>query len=124
MKTIDALLDYWKYRDKSILITTDLDISIDDLNVVVIKILSWLKLQYQRSSWIAEGRKTALKPLMVNTDYSWGTVLQKLVENESLFSDIFLLNDGKFDFSDTLSEDDKQAAIEKVNQCYNPQIHI
>ena len=124
MKTIDALLDYWKYRDKSILITTDLDISIDDLNVVVIKILSWLKLQYQRSSWIAEGRKTAFKPLMVNTDYSWGTVLRKLVENESLFSDFFSLNDDKFDFSDTLSEDDKQAAIEKVNQYYNPQIHI
>ncbi|MBP5555479.1 MAG: hypothetical protein J6X94_11500 [Lachnospiraceae bacterium] len=124
MKIIDALLDYWKYRDKSILITSDLEISIDDLNVVVVKILSWLKLQYQRSRWIAEGRKTSFKPLLVNVSYSWGAELKKLVENESLFSDYFSLNDGKFDFLDTLSEDDKNAAIEKVNQYYNPQIHI
>lgn len=47
MNIIDSLLDYMKYNDKKILITTDIKISNSELNVVVIKILSWLKLEHR-----------------------------------------------------------------------------
>ena len=52
MSIIDKLLIYLKYKDKEELITTDIKISDVELNVVVIKILSWLKLEYKRSIWM------------------------------------------------------------------------
>ena len=47
MSTIDELLKYMKKRDKSILITNN-QLSDYELNVVVVKILSWLKLEHKR----------------------------------------------------------------------------
>ena len=99
MSMIDELLSYMNNQDKKILITADIQMSIYELNVVVIEILSWLKLEHKRSVWIAEGRKNCLKPLAVDIKY------------------------GKFDFSDTVSEKEKKIAREKAYQNYNPQRH-
>jgi len=40
MNIVDNLLNYLKYKDKKMLITTDIQISSYELNVVAIKILS------------------------------------------------------------------------------------
>lgn len=123
MSIIDELLNYLKDRDKKILITTDIQISNSELNVVVVKILSWLKLEYKRSIWRAEGKKNCFKPLEVDVKYPWCINLYKLVEKEKLFYDYFSIKDGKFDFSETVSEEDKTIAREKVYENYSPQKH-
>ncbi|MDE7446248.1 MAG: hypothetical protein K2N15_11205, partial [Lachnospiraceae bacterium] len=106
------------------LMTTDIQISNYEMNVVVIMILSWLKLEHKRSLWKAEGKKICFKPLEVNMQYPWCANLYNLVEKEKLFHDYFSIKEGKFDFSDTVSEEDKAIAREKAYQNYNPQKHI
>lgn len=123
MSMIDELLSYMNNQEKKILITTDIQMSIYELNIVVIEILSWLKLEHKRSIWIAEGRKNCLKPLTVNIKYPWCANLYKLVEREKLFHDNFSIKDGKFDFSNKVSEEEKKTAREKAFQNYNPQRH-
>lgn len=123
MSMIDELLSYMNNQEKKILITTDIQMSIYELNIVVIEILSWLKLEHKRSIWIAEGRKNCLKPLTVNIKYPWCANLYKLVEREKLFHDNFSIKDGKFDFSNKVSEEEKKMAREKAFQNYNPQRH-
>lgn len=123
MNIVDNLLNYLKHKDKKMLITTDVQISSYELNVVVIKILSWLKLEHKRSLWIAEGKKNCFKPLDVDIHHPWGINLHKLIEKEKLFYEYFSIRDGKFDFSDTVSEEERAVAREKVYQNYNPQKH-
>ena len=123
MSTIDELLKYMKKRDKSILITNN-QLSDYELNVVVVKILSWLKLEHKRSIWIAQGKKTRFKSLEVDIRYPWCANLYQLVENEKLFHDYFSIKEGEFDFSDEVSEEEKVMAREKAYQNYNPQKHI
>lgn len=120
---VDKLLDYQKNKDKKVLMTTESQISDYELNVVVVKILSWLKLEHKRSILIDEGRKNCLKPLNIDTQYPWCANLYKLVDQEKLFREYFSIKDGKFDFSDKVSEEDRKIAREKVYQNYNPQKH-
>lgn len=124
MSVVDRLLNYFKEQDKKILITTDIQISKYELNVVVIQILSWLKLEHKRGIWMAEGRRNCFKPLDVDIKYPWCANLYKLVEKEKLFHDNFWIKDGKFDFSDMVSEEEREKAREKVYQNYNPQRNI
>lgn len=123
MNIVDNLLNYLNDKDKTVLITTDIQISSYELNVVVIKILSWLKLEYKRSLWIAEGKKSCYKPLDVDIHHSWGTNLHRLIEKEKVFYEFFSIKDGKFDFLDTITEEERAIAREKAYQNYNPQKH-
>ena len=124
MILIDELLHYYETKDRKILITTDLQISNADLHKVVIQILSWLRLEQKRTLWIAEGRKNCLKPLEIDIRYLWCANLSTLVDNEKLFYDTFSIKDGKFDFLDTVSEEEREMAREKVYQNYIPSRHI
>lgn len=124
MSMIDELLYYYETKYRKILITTDLQISNTDLHVVVIKILSWLRLEYKRTLWIAEGKKTCLKPLDIDIRYPWCANLSTLVDKEKLFHDSFSIKDGKFDFSDAVSVEDRTAAREKVYRNYMPAKHV
>lgn len=123
MSIIDELFKYLQSQDKKVLLTTDIQISNSELNVVVIKILSWLKLEHKRSIWIAQGKKNCFKPLEVDIQYPWCANLYKLVEQEKLFYDNFSIKEGKFDFSDIVSEEDRAVAREAVYRNYNPQKH-
>lgn len=124
MILIDNLLHYFETKDRKILITTELRMDNKDLHVVVIKILSWLRLEHKRTLWIAEGRKTCLKPLDIDMRYPWCVDLGILVDNEKLFHDTFSIKDGKLDFSDEVSEEDRKMAREKVYQNHIPQKHV
>ena len=123
MDIIDKMFKYFSSQDKEALLTTDIQISKCELNVVVINILSWLKLEHKRTIWIVQGRKNCLKPLEVDRRYPWCANLYKLVEQEPLFHDSFSIYEGKFDFSDAVSEEDKEAARETVYRNYNPKKH-
>ena len=56
--------------------------------------------------------------------FPWCANLYQLVENEKLFHDYFSIKEGKFDFADEVSEEEKIMAREKAYQNYNPQKHI
>ena len=123
MDIIDKMFKYFSSQDKEALLTTDIQISNYELNVVVVKILSWLKLEHKRTIWIAQGRKNCLKPLEVDRRYPWCANLYKLVEQEPLFHDSFSIYEGKFDFSYAVPEEDRAAVRETVYRNYNPKKH-
>ena len=111
-------------KDRKILITTELQMDNKDLHVVVIKRLSWLRLEHKRTLWIAEGRKTCLKPLDIDMRYPWCVDLGIHIDNEKLFYDTFSIKDRKFDFSDAVSEADRKKKKKKVYQNHIPKKHV
>ena len=119
MDIVAAMLKYMEVKDKRILVK---NIQISDYELtVVVKILSWLKLEHKRSIWISQGKRNRFKPLEVDMRYPWCANLYKLVENESLFQDCFLIKNSKFGFLDSVSEEDRRKARERAYQNYNPQ---
>ena len=119
MDIVGAMLKYMEVKDKRILVK---NIQISDYELtVVVKILSWLKLEHKRSIWISQGKRNRFKPLEVDMRYPWCANLYKLVENESLFQDCFFIKNSKFGFLDSVSEEDRRKAREKAYQNYNPQ---
>lgn len=121
MDIIDLLLQYRKSNDIKFLITSDIEINKEDLNVIVIEILAWLKLEHKRSMWILEGKKTCLKPLKINMQYSWCVNLGQLIKKEKIFRDYFLIKNGNLDFSDSITEHEREAMREKAYINYNPE---
>lgn len=120
MDIVGAMLKYMEVKDKRILVK-NIQISDYELTVVVVKILSWLKLEHKRSIWISQGKRNRFKPLEIDMRYPWCANLYKLVENESLFQDCFLIKNSKFGFLDSVSEEDRRKARERAYQNYNPQ---
>ena len=120
MDIVGAMLKYMEVKDKRILVK-NIQISDYELTVVVVKILSWLKLEHKRSIWISQGKRNRFKPLEIDMRYPWCANLYKLVENESLFQDCFFIKNSKFVFLDSVSEEDRRKAREKAYQNYNPQ---
>ena len=119
MDIVAAMLKYMEVKDKRILVK---NIQISDYELtVVVKILSWLKLEHKRSIWISQGKRNRFKPLEIDMRYPWCANLYKLVENESLFQDCFLIKNSKFGFLDSVSEEDRRKARERAYQNYNPQ---
>ena len=120
MDIVGAMLKYMEVKDKRILVK-NIQISDYELTVVVVKILSWLKLEHKRSIWISQGKRNRFKPLEIDMRYPWCANLYKLVENESLFQDCFFIKNSKFGFLDSVSEEDRRKARERAYQNYNPQ---
>lgn len=123
MDLVDVMLQYRVTGNKGLLITSDLEIDKQNLNVIVVKILSWLKLEHKRSMWISDGRKTCLKPLLLDIQYPWCRGLYTLVEREPLFQNNFSIKNGRFDFSALVSEQDRIIIREKAYENYNPKKH-
>ena len=121
MDIVDQLLDYRKSSDKKLLITSDINIAQENLNVIVIEILAWLRLEYKRYIWVKEGKKTSLKPLKVKMQYSWCVDLCQLVAKERTFQKYFKIENGNLYFSDAITEQQKNEAREKAYKYYNPQ---
>lgn len=120
MHVIDKMTEYMEKRKKEILISADSELSEYELGVIIVNILWWLKSEYKRSIRVSQGEDTCYMPLMIDTKYPWCANLKMLTETEALFQDHFLIEDGKFDFLDTVSEEDKAAAREKAYYNYDP----
>ena len=68
------------------------DISMMTLICIITDVLAWLRLEYKRERWIAEGRKISMRPLSLDDNYPWCQVLKVLVEEEELFKNNFIIN--------------------------------
>lgn len=114
MDIIDRMIQYASERDNSILLTDSSIMSVKDLSGVVIRILSWLRLEHRVWLWISQGMEGEYKLLEVNPRDSWYGNLKILLEQNEAFGSSFAIKDGKFGFSDSVSEKDRMIAREKV----------
>ena len=123
MNIVELLIEFRNTQEKNILGDVDW-IAQDNLNVIAIEILSWLRLERKREMWIEEGRKTSQKPMNLKTEYPWCSDLIKLLQKESPLSDYFCVNGSQFDFKKEISEDTIHELRCLAYEKYNPQLII
>ncbi|MDE6759163.1 MAG: hypothetical protein K2J90_00620 [Lachnospiraceae bacterium] len=124
MDIVDSFLRYIETRNRKLLITSDVEIEPKNLIVITVDILAWLKLEHKRTLWMAEGKKTCLKPLKLDMQCSWCLDLNQLVEKEREFQLYFKIENGYLNFSDHVTEVEREALREKAFQNYNPPKHV
>ncbi len=96
----------------------------EELNVIAIEILSWLKLQRKRELWIEQGRKTSLKPMELNMSFSWCKTLVGLLEKDNVFSEVFSVDGDSLNFREDISEEIIHEMRVAADEKYNPQMII
>ncbi len=119
---VDRLLYYMETRNRKLLITSDMEMEPSNLAVITIEILAWLKLEHKRTMWMAEGKKTCLKPFKLK-QCPWCLDLCRLVEKEREFQLYFNIENGYFNFSDNVTEVERKILRKKAFQNFNPQIN-
>lgn len=120
MNISDILIDFRKTQDITLLGCTNLNINNEDLNVISIEILAWLKLEYKRTLWAKEGRHISLKPLHLTSTYSWCNSLTKLMGSDNIFSQVFEITDRNLDFKSEIEEEYMMTARRIAFEKYNP----
>lgn len=120
MNITDTLIEFRKTQDITLLGCTNLNISNEDLNVLAIEILSWLKLEYKRTLWAKEGRHISLKPLRLSSTYSWCKSLTELMSSPNIFSQVFEITDRSLDFKSEIEKEYMMAARRTAFEKYNP----
>lgn len=121
MDLIDIILEYYEKGTSEIVLNCEQELTQKEMRVVIIEILSWLKLEHKREMWIKKGKKTKIKPLLLNNNDTWCENLRELVAKEVLFKEYFCINDNKLDFSPNINEENRVIARKKVFENYNPQ---
>lgn len=110
------------FRDSQDIAYLDIDQcnSIENLNAVVIEILSWLKLQRKRELWIAQGRKIELKPMDLNFEFPWCNELKSYLKGNNILSEYFTIAGKTLDFKEGIPSDYVLAARDLAHKLYNP----
>lgn len=123
MNIVELLLQY-RTNSNSDVFGCIPKIDSENLLVITIELLSWLKLERKREQWLEQGRKTNFKPLKLNMSYPWCKDLESLLREETVFSDVFTLNQNCVSFKDSISEEYIHEARILADEKYNPQMII
>ena len=94
-KLIENMIQYSKTGKRELLVSSDISMENKDINVVVINLLSWLKLEHKRTMWQLDGKKVKLKPLELNFQYAWCNNLTVLIAKEENFKNGFEISGNK-----------------------------
>ena len=94
----------------------------ESFNVMIIDVLSWLRLGYQRELWKKEKRYVKQKPLDINLKYPWCKILKELTETNPRFHKYFFTTDKKFDFRETVTEEERVNAMKLVYDTWSMKI--
>ena len=121
MNITDIIIIFRETQDISILGVTNNSSNLEDYNVIAIEILAWLKLEYKRLLWQAEGKKTKLKPLRLNMQYSWCMLLSELMDSKTVFADVFEITDNNLEFKASVSDEYRLSARKSAFENYNPE---
>ena len=123
MNIVEKLIEYRDMQNSAVLGDVS-NADNEELNVIAIEILSWLKLQRKRELWLEQGRKTSLKPIELNMSFPWCKTLGVLLQKNNVFSEVFSIENNtlniRADISEEISHELRVAADEK----YNPQMII
>ena len=114
MNIEEKLVKYDKTGDSLLIVSESDTIGSKELATIVRNIIDWLELEHKRTLWIQEDKKTRLKPMELRMQYPWCIALQELVVKEPLFSKYFSITGNKFDFLESISEDEKKRIREYV----------
>ena len=116
----DLITDMLKYHSSEGSMDTLLDgyylesVDMQSFNVMIIDVLSWLRLGYQRELWKKEKKYVKQKPLDINLKYPWCKILKELTETNARFHKYFFITDKKFDFRESVTNEERVNAMKLV----------
>lgn len=119
MNIADKLLEFRRKQNTALLISHH-QADIENLNVIAIELLAWLKLEHKRALWISQGRKTTLKPLELNYNYPWCNELKAYIQDEPVFANVFSIEGKYLNFKDELPDSYKNETRRTAFDNYNP----
>ena len=117
-------LEYSKTGNSRILLEVN-NLKTEDIisfNAMIIDVLSWLRLGYQKELWKKEKRYVKQKPLDINLKYPWCKILKELTETNSSFHKYFFATDRKFDFRETVTDEERVNAMKLVYDTWSMKI--
>ena len=123
MNIVDKLIEYRDTQNSAVLGNVS-NADNEELNVIAIEILSWLKLQRKRELWLEQGRKTFLKPMELNMSFPWCKTLVALLENNNVFSEAFSADGNYLNVRGDISEEIAREMRVSADEKYNPQMII
>ncbi len=106
MNLAETLLNFRKTQNPRVLNGIE-DTSIDLLNIISISILAWLELEQKRINWISQGKKTKLKPMVLNYQFPWCVVLKEMLDKDNILSEYFEVLDKEMNFKSCISEEQR-----------------
>ena len=120
MNITDILIMFRETQDAKVFGMADEKSDLEELNVMTIEVLAWLKLEYKRLLWQKEGKKTKLKPLHLNKQFSWCKLLEDMINSKTIFSNIFEIRDNNLCFKNEVAEEYRLCARKSAFEKYNP----
>lgn len=123
MSIVEYLFSLWN-NPKAIESVTARKIDREDLNVIVIELLSWLRLERKREIWISQGRKTKLKDMELHCDCSWCRELIELVQGDTELAKVFSIKGNRLNFKDEIPDEYRKKARDMAYTQYNPPLII
>lgn len=123
MNIVEKLIEYRDTQNSAVLGDVS-NADNEELNVIAIEILSWLKLQRKRELWLKQGRKTSLKPMELNMSFPWCKTLVGLLQSNNVFSEVFSVDANSLDVREDVSEEIAHEMRCSADEKYNPQMII
>ena len=123
MCIVEKLLGFLETGNREQLLVDD-KISSDILRVITIEVLSWLKLEYKRSVWMKQGRKTCHKALELHKDVEWCNVLVGLIRENNILSGALCVTEKGVELRPGLTEEEKETVRKLAFENYNPPVCI
>lgn len=107
-------------RDIHIIAGNENDCEYEDFIIIALEILRWLKLEHKRSLWKQTKSYVRQKPLKLNFNYPWCNQLKCIVEKNERFKHFFIVDGANFDFSEMVTEEEKEKIRKYVYDNYVP----
>lgn len=117
---INDIMSFISTRDISIIVKDGKNCEYDRFVTIATEILGWLKEEHKRTLWKQEKRYVKQKPLNLNFNYPWCSQIKNLVEKNERFKQFFTIEGTSFDFSKTVTEDEKAKVRKYVYDNYKP----
>ncbi len=84
-----------------------------DLRVIAVNILTWLKV---------ESKNKSQRPLQLNLEYTWCKNLVRLVQQDSDFSQIFVVENNELRFANNINPIERRNIQDYANEHYKPRL--
>ena len=116
IELVKDILEYNQTRDMGIWLSKHPWVveDVESFGVMITDVLAWFRLGYKRELWKKDGKRVKQKPLEINLSYPWCNILKDITENDPQFLKYFYVSKNKFDFRETVAEEERIQAMEFV----------
>lgn len=121
IELVKDILEYNQTRDMGIWLSKHPWVveDIESFGVMITDVLAWFRLGYKRELWKKDGKHVKQKPLEINLSYPWCNILKDITENDPQFLKYFYVSKNKFDFRETVPEEERIQVMEFVYNNYH-----